>query len=568
MMQIFLRILTSKVTPISAVAACIFAIWKIAEASESTGLGYALAVVAIVGFVGHFWAKTRTTIPDKDSLPNKCSKKRIRLAVLPLEPNPKSNHVTSMGDQISRQVIRSLAQINDLEVIEEHSIFHLPRDKGSFDEIAQYLDGFDYLVKGSLRRDGMDCSVTAQISCRDGRILSTIEKRVPWNLLDHVPASIFERILNSLNIKTKTPRGDDKWSAQMMVLELPTDVTQAWEAYGNGKLNMKYYNIYRKKDHFVAAEQSYRKAITLDPTYADAYVELGFLKLIAWETESKEALLKESGRYFREALKHDPSHPKALCELGYISFLEGKVVEALTKAQDAIDETNPRAVPYNVLSLLYLYLGFWEESIRLTEIVNVLDPLYTYPYTNAALSCQLIGLHDESVKWTERSAEKGPGGFTSALLKGAAYFRAKHLDRALECWQEGRHSANDHEKFLFDIVTAWIPASEGKTNEVREIIKDKAFDVWAHGAYAQFAISLLALAGEHERCLLLLEQEKTYASSYRYLTADQTLSSLYRIPQFQVHLQKRYSAWLEHVHLWGNRLKRPPAVVQPPENLR
>lgn len=498
---------------------------------------------------------------------NSGSRRRIRIAVLPLVPSPDSDQIAAMGDGISQQMIRSLGQVNDLEVIEEYSMSQLRPAEQSIDGIGRVMPGLDYLIDGNLHREGSNCDVTIELRrMKDGELLLTQEKQVPWNLLNQLPSTMSKRILDTLKITgTSEVSGE---GAQVEILQAGTGIAEAFESYSAGKYNLKLYNIHRRQENFDAAEQYLRKAIAHDPKFSDAYADLAFLNLIAWETEGSEVLLNESKRFFQQALDQDPQHANALAELGYLDFVDGRIAEGVEKAQKSVEISKPRAIPINVLSLLYLYTGFWEESIRLTQTVNILDPLYTYPYTNAALSCQLLGLHDESLKWAERAARRGPGGFTSALLKGAAHFRANRTDQALESWRQGRRSAGEHESFLFDIVEAWIPASQGNTASAREIIQNDKFEIWAGGAYSPYAISLLALAGEHERCISLLEQEKTYASSYRYLTADRTLHSLYPVSQFQTLLQIRYGAWLEHNAKWANKMKRAPASVRPPQEVR
>jgi len=66
------------------------------------------------------------------------------------------------------------------------------------------------------------------------------------------------------------------------------------------------------------AEEAYRKAIELDPTFTNALTNLG--NLCYSQGEIRTAL-----EFFEQALQHEPDHPEALYNIGFILYEQGDV---------------------------------------------------------------------------------------------------------------------------------------------------------------------------------------------------------------------------------------------------
>lgn len=77
------------------------------------------------------------------------------------------------------------------------------------------------------------------------------------------------------------------------------------------------------------AEESYRKAIDLDPSLANAYTNWGNLSFRRGDIEDAE-------RLYHRALSIDEDQPEALYNLGYLAFERGETTDAVALFQRAV----------------------------------------------------------------------------------------------------------------------------------------------------------------------------------------------------------------------------------------
>lgn len=520
----------------------------------------ALAVLLLISYMFYRWI-----INQPKSMLEEPSDKRTRIAVLPLNANPTSSQFTRAGSGISDEVIRALKLAPKLEVIEERSIQALPKDKTSPQEIAQCLDGLDYVLQGKLESNGTDCAIKARLlNVATGELKTFISDRRPWNHIGNFPASIATGILETFGVPCDS--GENSDGVQISILDVDTAFLKAYEKFQDGKYNLKEYNIGHKQENYDAANQLLKKAISFYGDFAEAHASLGFLKAIAWEVKGDANLLGDAETHFRDCLSIDKNHAVAKAELAYLDFLKGNIEIAIEQARETIHHTSTMAIPYNVLSLLYLFSGFWEESIHLTAKVNRLDPLYTYPYTNASLASQLLGFHKDAIRWVDRALEKVPGAVIPFLYLGSAYFRSGDFEKAQASWTEGKQRAEQSDKFLFDAVLTWIPSTQGNKQQAIDLIKNPEFNKWVKGGYSTFMLSTLTLAGELESAINLLKHNHTYASNYRYLISDKTLKPLYSHPDFEILLHRRYSEWSNHLAKFNSGLEKASPRIKDPDH--
>ena len=102
------------------------------------------------------------------------------------------------------------------------------------------------------------------------------------------------------------------------------DRARAYEHYLEG---CRYDENERTYDE---AEQSYKKALSLDPTLSNALTNLGNL-------EYRRDRLAEAEAYYRRALECDPEQPEALYNLGFLCFERDEIDPAIILFSKAIE---------------------------------------------------------------------------------------------------------------------------------------------------------------------------------------------------------------------------------------
>lgn len=105
------------------------------------------------------------------------------------------------------------------------------------------------------------------------------------------------------------------------------------------------------------AQRAYHQALELDPTLADAHVNLGCLY-----QEAKKPVQAEA--HYRAAIEHAPADPIPPFNLGALLDDLGRADEAIRAYRQAIDRDPDWADAHYNLGLLYETLGKRSEAIR------------------------------------------------------------------------------------------------------------------------------------------------------------------------------------------------------------
>jgi len=135
--------------------------------------------------------------------------------------------------------------------------------------------------------------------------------------------------------------------------------------------------FYNQKE-FSKAIQTYQKVIKLDPTYVEAYNNLG----IIYQTlgDAKSAF----GAY-QKAIEINPRYEKGYNNLGLLFLLEGRYEEALEAFQKALAINSNHIESHINLGILFKKKGQWENAIESYQKALAIDPLHKETHYNMAL---------------------------------------------------------------------------------------------------------------------------------------------------------------------------------------
>lgn len=514
------------------------------------------------------WVRSRDTVPSRPSADLRpVPGEPLTVGVLSFVEEGAEGQHEALGDGFAEELITRLDRLDGLSVRPPHAMLKYKGQKA--DEVAREL-GAHLVVDGTLRKEGDRYLVEARIiqAWDLGRWAPEQWERPTaemFELQTEVAVSLGERLM-------KVSRGGGGQAlSRAERAELgrnPADTVGANVIYMEGRTAMRRFNRRRDPEDFRSAEENFRRALELEEDYLDPRAQLAFLYLLKWETDGGPDWLERSAREFRGVRDREPDHPMADAELGYIALVSGRLDEAKELVERAA-RTHPTAtIPQNVLALAYMYLGFYESAVHLTENVIVrLDPDYVYPPTNASTCCYLMGECREALNWAERAEERGPSAFIVPLVEGAAWFCRGERRAAARAWRRGMRVAPTHLKSLFQVTRAWIHADREDLTAARAAVLDYRDERWITGAYGPYFISLCALAGEHDLAVDLIGLQRTWASSYRYLIGDPTLKTLRAHSGFRELLQARYPEWEELCRRDWDLPKPPPELPRPGEFL-
>jgi tetratricopeptide (TPR) repeat protein len=135
--------------------------------------------------------------------------------------------------------------------------------------------------------------------------------------------------------------------------------------------------FYNQKE-FSKAIQAYQKVIELDPTYVEAYNNLGIIYQMMGDVD------RAFGAY-QKATEINPRYEKGYNNLGILLLLKGRYEEALEVFQKALG-INPNNIESHInLGILFKKKGQWDEAIESYQKALAIEPLHRETHYNIAL---------------------------------------------------------------------------------------------------------------------------------------------------------------------------------------
>ena len=135
--------------------------------------------------------------------------------------------------------------------------------------------------------------------------------------------------------------------------------------------------FYNQKD-FSKAIQAYRKVIELDPTYVEAYNNLGITYQMIGDAD------RALGAY-QKSTEINPRYEKGYNNLGILLLLRGRYEEASEAFQKALAVNANNIESHIHLGILFKKKGQWQEAVESYQKALVIDPLHRETHYNIAL---------------------------------------------------------------------------------------------------------------------------------------------------------------------------------------
>lgn len=291
------------------------------------------------------------------------------IAVLPFANMSNDPGNDYFCDGITEEILNKLAAMGDLHVIARTSSFAL-KDSGFDIRKMATLLGVRYLLQGSVRRDGNQLRISTQLLDRDGQQL--------WNTsFDREMEGVFaiQRDIADSVAVTITPQ---------IVTQADTRYIPDIEAY---KHYLRGHDIYIKRVpryQWDAADQ-FRKAIELDPEFAEPYAELATVLMLGahWD-EDYQLSVRQAQEAIDTALALDPNLASAHAAQGLMLSQQLDFAEAEPYLRRAIDLDPSLVNARNWLSGVLGSQNRDDEGMLELEYAARIDPLA--PIINVNLS--------------------------------------------------------------------------------------------------------------------------------------------------------------------------------------
>ena len=324
--------------------------------------------------------------------------------MLPFRTIGGSDEDRYFGDGITDEIITELSRSRGLYVIARSSTLRY-RDRGKdLRQIAAELD-VRYVLDGSVQRQ----KTRLRISCE---LMDLVGNRPIWaerfegstdelfEFQDRIAASILAR----LEIRVRAVEA-------ARVRDHPTERLDAYHCVLKA---MSLLYLFTPESYQTAGELLER-AITLDPSYPQAYAYLAWwlnFRIGEGWSEDPKADRTRALTISKHAIELDNEDPFVLAVGGHIlSFLGRKPSEAIDLFDQALALNQNLAFAWGLSALTLAYLGRPDEALgRLQNVwrLNPFDPLTFYYWITAGIAEFVAGRYDEAIAWLRKCKRANP----------------------------------------------------------------------------------------------------------------------------------------------------------------
>lgn len=374
--------------------------------------------------------------------------RRVMLAVLPFQNMSNDPQQEYFSDGLTEETITDLGQLSPehLGVIARTSAMAYKHTNKTISQIGREL-GVDYILEGSIRREGGEARVSAQlirVSDQTHLWAQSYQRRL-YDLLqieNELGTAIARQVQGNL---TEQPLVD--------LSKIRIADPEAYDLYLKGRF---YWNE-RNPGAIRESIQYFQQAIAKDPNFALAYVGLADSYNIGniMGAYSPEASLPKAREAATKALTLDPSLAEAHAALGmekshyefdfpgaqaeFLKAIElnpnsayahffysncylapmGLMQEAIAENKKAL-ELDPLSLPINnFMGMTFMFAGDYEKSYQQFQHTIAMDPTFPLAHEYFSFLLKMMGRSDAGIEEYEKSELLGGSSPEDAAAEAA-----------------------------------------------------------------------------------------------------------------------------------------------------
>jgi TolB-like protein/DNA-binding winged helix-turn-helix (wHTH) protein len=446
------------------------------------------------------------------------------IAVLPFKNESGNPDVEYVSDGVTEALINSLSRVSNLSVKARGSVFRY-KDKAVEPQTVAAELSVQAILTGRVVQRGDD--LTLYLALIDGYNGNQLwGQRYDRKLKDLV--AVQNEIAHDVSqkLRARLSAGDE----QNLKKEYTSNAA-AYQLYLRGR----YHALRRTLPEREKAISYFQQAITLDPSYALAYVGLADAHLSALAADLPPSeFLPQARSAAQTAIEIDDTLGAAHAQLGFTIFWydwdwnrsENEIRRAL--------ELNPEATDAH---LFYAHVlsntGRHAEALAESRRARELDPL---DLRINALEGQFLihaGRADEALRRLQETLEMDPNYFLAHLYRSSAYIDKEMYAEAIAEARKARDISGDRSTYLAGFLS-YALAKSGERAEARSILED----LLKSSAKKYIPPYTIALAynglGEHDKALSWLERAFDQRSAAMvFLKVEPKWNNLRSDPRFQ-----------------------------------
>ncbi len=428
----------------------------------------------------------------------------IRLVVLPfanLSGDPAQEY---FSDGLTEEMITQIGRLcpERLGVIARTSSMLFKRSSKSVSEIGREL-GVDYLLEGSVRREGDRVRITAQL----------IETRTEV----HLWAETYDRAVGEALILQTDVAAHIARSLAMELVPDQVEVlgrstarrTEAYQAYLKGRYHWNRSSI----DGTTSALSYYERALDIDPHFAAAHASIARarISLANHSREPGRGLLEHARAAALRAIELDPGISDAHVALAEVRrTLEWNWRLAEDEYRTAIALSPSCETAHRFFGQFLASMARFDEAKTEADRACDVDPLCLTVATTAAWVRYVAGEHHAAIDRCRHVLDMDPTFTSARRILGAALLGAgKPHEAALELASAAGPDSGDDGDYISLAWLAYAKAMAGSPDEAGAIVS--RLESLASRSYVSgyhFALAHIGL-GNRNAAFALLERACT-----------------------------------------------------------
>jgi TolB-like protein/Tfp pilus assembly protein PilF len=441
------------------------------------------------------------------------------IAVLPFLDLSEAKDQAYFADGLSEELIDLLAQIQSLEVIARTSSFYFKGKDVPIPEIAAKL-GVAHVLEGSVRRSGDTVRVTAQLIRADSGVhlwSQTYDRDMKdiFQVQDEIAAAV----VAALKLKLLP--------TQQVVDPYRSDIAEAYNQYLLGR------EFGRRGDlpNIERAVGAYRKAATLDPQYAVAYVGLAFAETLMANYTQDASGFRRAHDAVERALRLAPQLADAYRARASLRLETLDFAGARADGEKALTLAPGDSRVQSLYGVGLAAFGRLPEAIAAMDRAVGLDPLNSFAWANLGLFLTVNGDYPAARGALDRALAINPDDFASHLaLAQLDMLEGRLEDARREYQQHGGES-------LRRMGEAMIEHALGHEHESQQALKDLTAKHAKDMAYQ--VGDVYAWLGDNDKAFEWLDRAyQQRDSGLNGVQYDPLLAHLHEDPRYQALLRK------------------------------
>jgi TolB-like protein/DNA-binding winged helix-turn-helix (wHTH) protein/Tfp pilus assembly protein PilF len=432
------------------------------------------------------------------------STSRATLAVLPFENLSSAPDQQYFADGFTEEMIAQLGDLDPakLAIIARVSAMQYKGAGKNARDIGQEL-GADYILQGSVTRDGDRVRITAQlIQTQDQTTLwaRDYDRDVRDILL--LQSEVATAIASEIKLKLSPEE-----SAR---LAIPRSVDpNTYELYLKGR----YFWNKRGEANFVTAIDYFQQAIANDPKYAPAYAGLADAYALLGSSPNpsiprSEAMPRAKAAAMK-ALQFDESLADAHTSLAFVKMhYEWDWPGSQKEFQRALNLNPNYATAHEWYAFWFTAQGRTDQALEQLAYAQKADPLSLIIKADTAEILNYSGRYAESQKEAQKALDMDPNFLPAYLCLADVQVGTKNYQSAVTDLQKALSIVPDDSWTLARLGATYALAGERKKAET--ILQGMLRDSKNRGDLTMNIAQIYSVLGENDQALVYLEKAYEY----------------------------------------------------------